>query len=74
MMVERTVVCIKTKVQYGMVLRCTRPNHHKGNHRWAEDKNFYPFGRLNPDDPIDQAIVSAFNKGAARGGEGSDRE
>lgn len=30
------------------------------------DPNYYPFGKLDPDDPLDQAFVNAFNKGAKR--------
>ena len=28
----------------------------------VRDDNFYPFGKLDPNDPIDQAIVKAFNR------------
>lgn len=29
-------------------------------------KEYYPFGKLDPNNPIDQAIVKAFNKGDER--------
>lgn len=56
--------CTAYKVAYGVALRCTRPHKHKGNHRWAKDEGLYPLGRLDPDDPIDQAMVRAWNSGA----------
>lgn len=58
--------CIAHKVERGRDLRCERPHGHDGRHRWEVDDNFYPFGRLDPDDPISQAIVRAFNKAAVR--------
>lgn len=57
--------CTANKVQYGISLRCDRRYKHAGNHRWTKDEDIYPFGRLDPEDPFDQAIVKAFNKGAA---------
>jgi len=56
------ITCTAHKREDGIDLRCTREHHHKGLHRWAEDTNYYPFGRLDPDDPVDQAIVRAWNK------------
>ncbi len=58
--------CIANKIQYGIQLRCQQPYNHTGRHRWAEDKHIYPFGRLDPNDPLDQAIVRAWNRGAAK--------
>ena len=61
-----TSTCIANKVEYGIALRCSRPHKHKGNHRWAKDEECYPLGRLDPDDPFDQAFVRAWNRGAAK--------
>jgi hypothetical protein len=57
------VNCIAHTVKYGVSLRCTRLYKHKGRHKWAKDDNIYPVGRLDPDDPFDQALVAAFNRG-----------
>jgi hypothetical protein len=64
------ISCVSYKVVHGVTFRCCRPFRHSGRHRWKVDLNIYPFGRLDPDDPIDQAIVRAWNKGAPsrRGG------
>lgn len=55
--------CIANKKQYGIILKCVKPHEHKGNHKWKKDENYYPFGRLDPDNLFDQALVNAFNKG-----------
>ena len=60
------VRCIAHRTEHGIDLRCTRPHKHKGNHRWAVDRDFYPFGRLDPDNRLDQVIVEAWNRGANR--------
>jgi hypothetical protein len=59
--------CIAHKEKYGVELRCTREHHHKGRHLWARDDGFYLLGRLDPDNPLDQAIVAAWNKGTRSG-------
>jgi len=64
------LTCTAHKTQYGVQLRCIRPHKHKGRHRWAKDDNIYPFGRLDPDDPFDQMIVEAWNRGAKKAGDG----
>lgn len=32
----------------------------------GREDEYYPFGKLDTDDPIDQAIVNAFNKGTKK--------
>lgn len=58
--------CCDYKYSHGIYLRCSRPLHHSQRHAWAVDTGFYPMGRLDPDDPLDQAFVRAWNKGAAK--------
>ena len=46
---------------------CRRPLGHRGGHSinvGIEDG--YPFGRLDPKNPIDQSIVKAWNRGATK--------
>ena len=49
---------------------CHRCEQRIGDHlvdgRCPPDKSFRPFGKLDPDDPLDQAFVNAWNKGAER--------
>ena len=54
--------CTAHRTQYGIELRCQRTYGHKGHHRWAKDEGFYPFGRLNPGNLLDQALVAAWNR------------
>ena len=73
-MTKAKVQCIAHKTEHGIDLRCVKDNKHPGRHRWEVDEGFYPFGRLDPDNFLDQAFVNAWNKGAAKSLSSSQRQ